>query len=46
MMENMRVCASVKNLATFDNYLDGWDPERTSKYPSVRSFILGLNVTF
>ncbi|WP_455622037.1 SusC/RagA family TonB-linked outer membrane protein [Parabacteroides sp.] len=46
MMENMRVYASVKNLATFDNYLDGWDPERTSKYPSVRSFIFGFNVTF
>lgn len=45
-MSNLRVYASVSNLMTFDNFLEGWDPERTSMYPSVRNFIAGVSLTF
>ena len=45
-MSNLRVYASVKNLATFHNFLEGWDPERTSMYPAVRDFMAGISVTF
>lgn len=45
-MSNLRVYASIKNLATFHSYLDGWDPERTSMYPAVRDFMAGISITF
>lgn len=45
-MSAMRVYVSVKNLATFHNYLEGWDPERTSMYPAVRDFMAGISITF
>ncbi|MDR2969794.1 MAG: TonB-dependent receptor [Tannerellaceae bacterium] len=45
-ISNLRVYVSVKNLVTIDNFLEGWDPERTTLYPSVRDFMAGLSVTF
>jgi hypothetical protein len=45
-MSNLRLYASVKNVVTFHNYLEGWDPERRSQYPAVRDFMFGINVTF
>ena len=55
-IQNLRVYASCLNLATFTNY-KGIDPEvqmtgldagtdSRDKYPTIRSYTLGLNVTF
>ena len=55
-IQNLRVYASCLNLATITNY-KGIDPEvqmtgldagsdSRDKYPTIRSYTLGLNVTF
>ena len=43
---NLRIYGSIRNLATFHNYLEGWDPERTTLYPAIRDFMGGINLTF
>jgi len=48
----MRVYVAGRNLLTFDNYFEGWDPELNVQtgegvhYPMSRTYILGVNVKF
>lgn len=48
----MRVYLAGRNLFTFDNYFEGWDPELNVQtgegvhYPMSRTYILGVNVKF
>lgn len=49
-LTKLRIYASCNNPFIFTNY-EGWDPETASEnsytqYPMVRSFLLGLNMTF
>ena len=51
-LEYMRIYLAGRNLLTFDNYFDGWDPELNVQtgegvhYPMSRTYILGVNVKF
>ena len=51
-IQNIRIYLAGRNLLTFDNYFDGWDPELNVQtgegvhYPMTRTYILGVNVKF
>jgi TonB-linked SusC/RagA family outer membrane protein len=51
-LEYMRIYLAGRNLLTFDNYFEGWDPELNVQtgegvhYPMSRTYILGVNVKF
>jgi hypothetical protein len=50
MIDRFRVYFSSDNLFTLTNYYDAYDPEIRSgsgdSYPQVKTFIVGVNVTF
>jgi TonB-dependent starch-binding outer membrane protein SusC len=43
-LNNVRIFASVRNLATFTKW-PGWDPEKTGLSPMPRTFTFGLNLS-
>ncbi|MCG6189184.1 TonB-dependent receptor [Maribellus maritimus] len=51
-VDKMRIYLAGRNLFTFDNFFDGWDPELNVQngegvhYPMSRTYILGVNVNF
>lgn len=49
-MSNLRIYASAENLFTRTNFFYGYDPESPVSdgnfYPQVKTFVLGLNVSF
>jgi hypothetical protein len=45
-ISNLRFYVGIKNLLTFDNFREGWDPEINSGYPPVRYFNIGINTNF
>jgi hypothetical protein len=51
-IDYLRVYLAGRNLLTFDNYFEGWDPELNVQtgegvhYPMSRTYILGVNVKF
>ena len=47
-IENLRIYLSGHNLATFSGLLKHYnlDPERISGYPTVRSYNVGVSITF
>lgn len=51
-IQYMRIYLAGRNLLTFDNYFDGWDPELNVQegegvhYPMSRTYIFGVNVKF
>ena len=51
-IDKMRVYIAGRNLLTFDNFFEGWDPEldvQTGEgvhYPMSRTYILGVNINF
>lgn len=51
-LQRMRFYISGRNLFSFDNFFEGWDPELNVQtgegvhYPMSRTYILGLNVNF
>ncbi|MBN1985323.1 MAG: hypothetical protein JW761_03410, partial [Prolixibacteraceae bacterium] len=51
-VDKMRIYVAGRNLLTFDNFFEGWDPELDVQsgegvhYPMSRTYILGINVNF
>lgn len=51
-IQYMRIYLAGRNLLTFDNYFEGWDPELNVQegegvhYPMSRTYIFGVNVKF
>lgn len=51
-VQKLRIYLAGRNLLTFDNFFEGWDPEldvqqgEAVHYPMSRTYILGLNVNF
>ncbi len=48
-VDGLRLYTSVENLATFDHYRKGWDPEINSSgefYPLLRTWTFGVNLKF
>lgn len=49
-IQNLRIYVSGRNLLTFDNFYDGYDPEAPVSnggwYPQMASYTVGLNVNF
>lgn len=43
-INNLRFYISARNLYNFDNYYPGWDPEITTNYPPVRTYVFGINL--
>jgi hypothetical protein len=43
---NFRIYLGIRNLFTFDNFREGWDPGIRSNYPAVRHSNIGINVKF
>lgn len=43
-MSNVRFYVSVKNLFTFDQFREGWDPEMGQGYPPIRVYNIGINL--
>lgn len=50
MIDKLRIYLSADNLFTISNYYKGYDPEIRSSdgdsYPQMKTFVLGVNVTF
>lgn len=49
-IQNLRIYVSGRNLLTFDNFYEGYDPEAPVSdggwYPQMKSYTVGLNVNF
>ncbi len=51
-IENLRIYTSATNIWTITNYVDGFDPEKSStnqrgeEYPLNKNLVFGLNLTF
>jgi hypothetical protein len=51
-VDKVRIYVAGRNLLTFDNFFEGWDPELNVQtgegvhYPMARTYILGVNVNF
>lgn len=45
-MTNLRGYVSARNLHTFHNFREGWDPEMGQGYPPVRVLTVGINLNF
>jgi len=45
-ISSIRFYVGVRNLYTFDNFREGWDPEIRTGYPPVRYSNVGISINF